>query len=68
MKNLLCTLLNCHAASGWHACARCQLRRVKLMRQLRHRRRAAMLGIDITPEICGAPSVLEDRADRRRNG
>ena len=44
MKNLLCALFNCHAGTGWRVCIHCQMKRVKRIKQLRHRNRAAMLG------------------------
>ena len=45
MKNLLCLLFNRHSGSGWRECSHCQLKRVKLMRKMRHRKRAVMLGL-----------------------
>ena len=54
MKNLFCSLFNCHSATGWRECPRCQLKRVKLMRQMRHRKRAVMLGLVALAEPCSS--------------
>lgn len=54
MKNLLCLLFNCHSGSGWRECSHCQLKRVKLMRRMRHRKRAMMLGLIALTEPCSS--------------
>jgi len=60
MKNLFCLLFHCTTDASWRECPRCQLKRVKLMRQMRRRRRATMLGLIALSEPC--PRIMKGNA------